>query len=1022
MRMRNYHFFGDLLVRTPFFSYRDYTQVKLNKIINDPYFQEALFLGSPGLYNILAEKHFDSALLTEREKLSIQRYLNRMCFRPTPFGSFSSFSLTSWGKDETIVLDNKHAKLHLNVDQEIVNRLIPLLVNEDPEQNKFICNPALYQWGRDFRFISTTYTNDKRKVYFDLESIENDELTRALFSFCRTAFRSGEEIITHMKNLSGCTTDIARDYLRFLIGAGILMPDTITNIIGKDHLQRILDRPNGVSTLNTVLEDMNSNMKSISFPDVGQLKEHADKIYKLLPGSANQNPGQIFYAGLERGTTKGSLSVMIQDQLIDGLKALAALVAPAQPDMLIQFIKDFKARYDKQKIPLLQAVDPDIGIGYGPGTNSNIDSDLLRFVKFSGRKTNQQPLDWSEGHRLLMKKWNDRTADRSPIYLDELDLQSLSTDNTMPSPPSIAALFRTTGDGIYLESLGGVTATALIGRFTAWNKDIHRLSKEIAAVEQSANPEVTFADIGQLSEPHADNINRREHVYAYEIPINVFSTLDKDYQIPLSDLLISVVGDELVLESQAQQKVIIPRLTSAYNYSRNNLAIFRLLCDLQYQGLQGSYAFSLTNYFPGMAYYPRVVYKQTILSPATWHLSTQDLKELQRLSRNDSIAKFRSIIEQHKLPNILALSKFDQQLVFNIDNEAEIIFLVDCLKGGEQAVLQEFFLPNDQTVQTEQGKTLCNQFISFLCKREAVYSGLPNIEDISGLKKQKEYIVGSKWLYLKLYCNPAIANDVLTKKLLPLLKNLNQSELQSWFFIRYRDPGYHIRLRLKIKETAVGTVLTKLKRRLSKSVSYHLIREYQADTYRREMERYGDDMIELIEYYFYGSSELVAQYINLVGKRTFAYSYHSIAFVSVYELLVRFLPDITERISFLEKMVKLFYAEFATDKSLKIDLDQKYRELKTEIISLITNEAYYHQLRLLPYAELFSNGIQNILKRVIAFSSKRKHQLLADMIHMHLNRIFVDKQRNQELIVYYCLLKYQLAVRAMTDNKSKPPA
>ncbi|RKR84626.1 thiopeptide-type bacteriocin biosynthesis protein [Mucilaginibacter gracilis] len=1010
------------MVRAPFFSYIDYTQVKLDKIIGDPYFQEALFLASPGLYHNLEEKQFDNARLSEREKLSVQKYFNRMCFRPTPFGAFSSFSVTTWGKDETIILKNEDAKLHLNVDQEIVNRLSPLFVNDDPEQNLFIANPALYQWGRDFRFITTTYANDSRKIYFDLESIEINELTGPLFSFCRTVFKSGKEIAAYMMDLTGCTMEMASDYLRFLIGAGILMSATNNNIIGKDYLQVLSAQSNSPSLLNTVLVDINRNRELIRFPDVQYLKTNAERISQLLSGFGHQHPGPLFYAGLERSTTHGALSSKIKDQLMDGVMALSALVAPAQPDMFRQFIKDFKARYNRQKIPLLQAVDPDIGIGYGPVNHANIDSDLLRSVKFRERKTDQLTLDWSKVHRMLFKKWNDRLGNDSPIVLDELDVQSLSSNSTLSSPPSIAALFRTTAHGVFLESLGGVTATALIGRFTAWNKEIHRVSKEIAAVEQAANPEIIFADIGQLSDPHADNINRREHVYHYEIPINVISTLDNDHQIQLSDLWVSVVDDELVLESERHQKVIIPRLTSAYNYTRNNLAVFRLLCDLQQQGLQGSYAFSLAHYFPGMAYYPRVVYKRTILSPATWYLSVQDLKDLQHLSGDESVIKIRSLKDQLKLPTILALSKFDQQLVFNLDNDWEILFLVDCLKGSEGAVLQEFFIPDNRTIQTGEGKALCNQFVAFLYKREAVYSGLQLRKDVAVLKKQQDYIIGSKWLYLKLYCNPAMANNILSTRLLPLLKKLDQSEMQSWFFIRYRDPGYHIRLRLKIKETAVGPILDKFKRRMSETISYQLIREYQADTYRREMERYGGDIIEWMEDYFHGSSELIAHHIKMVGKKTYSYSYHSIAFVSVYELLERFIPDIVERISFLEKMVELFYAEFATDKSLRIDLDQKYRELKIEVSSLVTNESYYHQLRLTPYAELFRNGIKNVLRHTTAFGVKRKNQLLADMIHMHLNRLFVDKQRQQELIVYYCLLKFQVTVRAMSSVKSKPPA
>jgi thiopeptide-type bacteriocin biosynthesis protein len=137
------------------------------------------------------------------------------------------------------------------------------------------------------------------------------------------------------------------------------------------------------------------------------------------------------------------------------------------------------------------------------------------------------------------------------------------------------------------------------------------------------------------------------------------------------------------------------------------------------------------------------------------------------------------------------------------------------------------------------------------------------------------------------------------------------------------------------------------------------------------------------------------------------------AFVSVNYLLKRFIPDLPERITFLDQMVNLFYAEFATDKSLKIDLDQKYRELKIEITSLLGNERYYERLKLGPWADLFSTRIGEVLEQASGFNNKRRNQLLADMVHMHLNRLFIDKQRNQELIVYYCLFKYQVGMNAI---------
>jgi thiopeptide-type bacteriocin biosynthesis protein len=472
-----------------------------------------------------------------------------------------------------------------------------------------------------------------------------------------------------------------------------------------------------------------------------------------------------------------------------------------------------------------------------------------------------------------------------------------------------------------------------------------------------------------------------------------------------------VIGDELVMESRSLKKVIIPRLASAFNYGRNNLALFRLLCDLQYQGVQGSYTLDLEQYFPGMAHYPRVVYKQTILCAAVWHLSAQELRELKEAGPTEAVIRFKVLRDKLKIPAVIALSRFDQQLVFNLDREDEVVFLLDCLKLADKAVLQEFFLPAGRAVVKAE-KPLVNQFVAFLYREETVYPGTRAPEPVARRQVGKEYILGSRWLYLKLYCLPAIANDLLVKKLLPLLTQFKQPDLLSWFFIRYHDAGYHIRLRLEIREPVAGDILAALKKRLAETVRYHLIREYQADTYRREMERYGPDMIEPVEAFFYGSSELVIRYIKVAGRRSFPYSYHSLAFVSVSYLLDRFMAVADDRVAFLEQMVHTFYAEFATDKSLKIGLDQKFRELKAEINRLLGNGGYYKSLDLEKWADLYAVKIAGLLKKAALFKPKRRMQLLADLVHMHLNRLFVDRQRNQELIVYYCLYKHQLSVNA----------
>ena len=111
-------FLTGLVLRSPHYSYMDYDAEKSGQIMSDPDFRQALYFASPSFYRVLAAKGFDPAELTPKEKLSINKYYNRMCYRPTPFGNFSAFTLTNWGSDQHIRLTDDR-KIHLQPDQEV---------------------------------------------------------------------------------------------------------------------------------------------------------------------------------------------------------------------------------------------------------------------------------------------------------------------------------------------------------------------------------------------------------------------------------------------------------------------------------------------------------------------------------------------------------------------------------------------------------------------------------------------------------------------------------------------------------------------------------------------------------------------------------------------------------------------------------------------------------------------------------------------------------------------------------------
>src|SRR5258708_1800404 len=109
-----YQFLPDLFLRAPYYSFAGYDLDRLPEVLGHQAFRNAIFLASPDFYRILTAKDFDFAKMSGKEKHTLYKYYNRMCFRPTPFGSFASFTLLEWGRGDTVRLSvDQDARLHL---------------------------------------------------------------------------------------------------------------------------------------------------------------------------------------------------------------------------------------------------------------------------------------------------------------------------------------------------------------------------------------------------------------------------------------------------------------------------------------------------------------------------------------------------------------------------------------------------------------------------------------------------------------------------------------------------------------------------------------------------------------------------------------------------------------------------------------------------------------------------------------------------------------------------------------------
>ena len=237
-----------------------------------------------------------------------------------------------------------------------------------------------------------------------------------------------------------------------------------------------------------------------------------------------------------------------------------------------------------------------------------------------------------------------------------------------------------------------------------------------------------------------------------------------------------------------------------------------------------------------------------------------------------------------------------------------------------------------------------------------------------------------------------------------LIKKFNKAGIiLQWFFIRYYDPEPHLRLRLKVKDEHIGSVIAKFNSVLKRKVANGSIRNIQIDTYNRELERYGDRHIATVEKIFQCSSNLACHFFH--QKEITDQDLLPAIIKTIDDILNHFLTDLINKEKFAAYLVECMGIEFELDKKLEIQLNDKYRKLRP-LFSNIADKLFQQKQK----TRLLNNELHIYLieveKELIKEPEIIRQNLYKDIIHMHINRMLKDNHRKQEFIIYNLLQKY----------------
>ncbi|MCU7617411.1 thiopeptide-type bacteriocin biosynthesis protein [Chryseobacterium sp. PBS4-4] len=273
------------------------------------------------------------------------------------------------------------------------------------------------------------------------------------------------------------------------------------------------------------------------------------------------------------------------------------------------------------------------------------------------------------------------------------------------------------------------------------------------------------------------------------------------------------------------------------------------------------------------------------------------------------------------------------------------------------------------------------------------------------MTNKRKFIPGDEWLYLKVYAGITTADIILEEAIQSLAEYFQENNyISKWFFIRYHDPKPHLRIRFFLNQSKdYLTVLNKITNELQEFTNNGEISNILAETYSKEIERYGQSTIEDAETLFHKNSEftLLCLPYDDEDKLIFSIFY-------INEILNNLNLDIQEKLVWIKNFNDCFKEEFNANKNLNSQLDKKYRAFKPKLMNFMYSDEFSDERNAII---LHIEECDTVLKQVLQRSQKQSLEValqsfFQSIFHMNINRLFVSNQRLFEMIIYDYLVRY----------------
>ncbi|MGW4076079.1 lantibiotic dehydratase [Streptomyces asiaticus] len=463
---------------------------------------------------------------------------------------------------------------------------------------------------------------------------------------------------------------------------------------------------------------------------------------------------------------------------------------PAWADYFTRFF----ARYGVgSPVPLLDLVDPDVGLGLPAG--------------YLGGEPEPREAVSARHRRLLAMAQAAALEGCREIVLDErlVDELAVAELDTVQVPPHLELCFQLQASSVAALDRGEFdlcvvsasrAAGTMPGRFLDLLDPLDRerataVFDHLTATDPEALPvQMSFPPL----DPKNAHVTRAPELLPDVISIAEHRPPDERV-ISLDDLAVQCTKDRLFLVSLSHGRRLSPTILHALDLRAHTPPLGRFIVEVAraQQAVVTGFDWGPARHLP---YLPRLRYGRTVLAPARWLLEPRELpgRDGSWEELNEAVAEWR---ERRGLPSTVFLAEGDHRLKLDLDQAAHLLLLRARLATAGPVVLTE--APTAPAHAWFGGRS--HEIVTTLTARRPPRQPLST----AGLRRPVErghgHLPGAPpWLHAKLYGHPERLPHLVARHLPELFAAWEAPP--RWWFTRFRDPQWHMRLRIAVADGA----------------------------------------------------------------------------------------------------------------------------------------------------------------------------------------------------------------------------